>query len=320
MPSGILGDKFGRKKIMVPGFMLFAIFIALASGSSSFAIFIGFWMLVGAAQGSYYGPQFALSSEDIPPKWITVGSAIINCGMSFGISFGYLLSSFMVQRMETSWKAPFFAIAIPIGIVALLMAFFVRERVKPLDAAAQMANAAAKQDFKFFDLFKNRNLVMAYITTFCSIDGFFVIITWLPYYLQQERGMSTLESAGLASIVPWITIIGCLICSYASDKLGRRKPVVLCMMPLSLVAIWGIVASDSTYVLMAVLVLYGLIGKIVLNPVLVALVADNAPKASLSTAFSLYNFFGMASSIFAPMATGYLADATGSQQAVAEAA
>jgi len=312
VPSGVLGDKIGRKRIMVPGFLLFALFMALASGSSTFFIFMVFWVLVGAAQGSYYGPQFALSSEAIPKQWITVGSAIINCGMSFGISFGYFLSSYMVQEMGTSWKAPFFAVAIPIAVVALLMAFFVRERVKPLDAAAQAANAAAKQDFKFFDLFKNRNLVMAYITIFCSIYGFFVIITWLPYYLQKERGMSVLESAGLASIVPWIAIIGCLICSYASDKLGRRKPVVLCMMPLSLIAIWGIVASSSTVVLMAVLVLYGLIGKIALNPVLVALVADNAPKASLSTAFSLYNFFGMASSIFAPMATGYLADATGS--------
>lgn len=315
VPSGILGDKFGRKTIMVPGFLLFAVFMALASGSTSLTIFMVFWVLVGAAQGSYYGPQFALSSEAIPKKWITVGSAIINCGMSFGISFGYFLSSYMVQEMGTSWKAPFFAVAIPIGVVALLMAFFVRERVTPLDKATQTANAAAKEDFKFFDLFKNRNLVMAYITIFCSIYGFFVIVTWLPTYLQKERGMSMLESAGLTSIVPWIAIIGCLVCSYASDKLGRRKPVVLCMMPLSLIAIWGIVASSSTTVLVIVLVLYGLIGKIALNPVLVALVSDNAPKASLSTAFSLYNFFGMGSTIFAPWATGYLADLTGSLNA-----
>ncbi|WP_255324702.1 MFS transporter [Budvicia aquatica] len=130
--------------------------------------------------------------------------------------------------------------------------------------------------------------------------------------MQQERGMDIVHAAGIASIVPWISVIGTLLCSYASDKMGRRKPVVLFMMPLSLVAIFGIVYSTTEVMLIVVLILYGFIGKISLNPVLVALVADNAPKASLSTAFGLYNFFGMASSIVAPIMTGFLADKTGS--------
>lgn len=68
---------------------------------------------------------------------------------------------------------------------------------------------------------------MAYITIFCSIYGFFVIITWLPNFLEVERGMNKIEASQIASIVPWISIIGTLLCSYVSDKLGRRKPVVL---------------------------------------------------------------------------------------------
>ncbi len=311
IPSGILGDIVGRKTILVPGFILFAAAIAMVSVSTSFAIFIALWMVVGAAQGTYYGPQFALSSEAIPKKWITLGSAIINCGMSFGISFGLFLSSVMVEKMHYNWTAPFWAISIPIFIIALAMLFFVRENAYSVNKADKAANAQAKSDFSFGDLFKNRNLVLAYITIFCSIYGFFVIITWLPYYLNKVRGMTMLEASGYTSIVPWISIIGTILCSYISDKLGRRKPVVLCMMPLSLVAIAGIVYSESNTVLIAVLVLYGFIGKIALNPVLVAVVSDNAPKAALSTAFGLYNFFGMASSILSPYITGWLSDRPG---------
>ncbi|VFS61071.1 putative 3-hydroxyphenylpropionic transporter MhpT [Leminorella grimontii] len=108
IPAGIYGDKIGRKKIMVPGFMLFAAFIASVSISPSFIIFIIFWMMTGAAQGAYYGPQYALSSEAIPKKWITLGSAVIGSGMSFGIALGYYLSSTMVDSFHTSWKMPFF--------------------------------------------------------------------------------------------------------------------------------------------------------------------------------------------------------------------
>lgn len=308
IPSGILGDKIGRKRVLVTGFTLYAIFIASVYFVPSFSVFLFLWILAGAAQGCYYGPQYALSSEAIPKKWITVGSAIIGSGMSFGIAMGYYLSSVMVSVYHTSWKMPFVLVAIPIVIVTLLMLFFVRERITP----ATSANNQIAPKGNFADLFKNRNLVLAYITIFCSIYGFFVIITWLPNYLEAERGMDKIEASQIASIVPWISIIGTILCSYVSDKLGRRKPVVLFMMPLSLVAIFGIVYSDSYAVLIAVLILYGFIGKISLNPVLIALVADNAPRASLSTAFGLYNFFGMAASICAPYVTGLIADKTGS--------
>ncbi|KES18333.1 Sugar phosphate permease [Gilliamella apicola SCGC AB-598-I20] len=306
IPSGILGDKIGRKRVLVTGFSLYAIFIAAIYFAPSFTIFLILWMLTGAAQGCYYGPQYALSSEAIPKKWITLGSAIIGSGMSFGIAIGYYLSSVMISVFNTSWKIPFVMVAMPIVIITVLMIVFIKDKSK-FSVASQTSEKT-----NFSQLFKNRNLVLAYITIFCSIYGFFVIITWLPNYLEVERGMNKIEASQIASIVPWISIIGTLLCSYVSDKLGRRKPVVLFMMPLSLIAIFSIVYCDSYAVLVAVLILYGFIGKISLNPVLIALVADNAPKASLSTAFGLYNFFGMAASICAPYFTGLIADKTGS--------
>lgn len=306
IPSGILGDKIGRKRVLVTGFSLYAIFIAAIYFAPSFTIFLILWMLTGAAQGCYYGPQYALSSEAIPKKWITLGSAIIGSGMSFGIAMGYYLSSVMISVFNTSWKIPFVMVAMPIVIVTILMFVFIKEKSN-FSVASQTSGKT-----NFSQLFKNRNLLLAYITIFCSIYGFFVIITWLPNYLEVERGMNKIEASQIASIVPWISIIGTLLCSYVSDKLGRRKPVVLFMMPLSLIAIFSIVYCDSYVVLVAVLILYGFIGKISLNPVLIALVADNAPKASLSTAFGLYNFFGMAASICAPYFTGLIADKTGS--------
>lgn len=314
VPAGLLGDRLGHKKVLVTGFMLFAVFIASISITPGFLGFIILWMMTGAAQGVYYGPQYAVSSSAIPKKWLTLGSAVIGSGMSFGIALGYQLSSISVNHFHTGWKLPFVIIALPVLIVALLMLFVIHRR-PPLPAGKAVQNETGEPPFRFTDLLKNRNLVLAYITIFCSIYGFFVIISWLPYYLQQERGMDMARASNIASIVPWISIIGTLIFSYMSDKLGRRKPVVLCMMPLSLVALFGIVYSTSETMLIAVLILYGLIGKISLNPILVALVADNAPKQALGTAFSLYNFFGMAASIFAPYVTGFIADRTGSLNA-----
>lgn len=333
VPSGIIGDKIGRKRVLVIGFMIYALFVGLVYFANTYALFVIIWMIAGAAQGSYYGPQYALSSEAIPPKHLAVGSAIIGAGMSFGIALGYEVSSSSFKA-GNDWRMAFVYMAIPIFITALLILFFIKEKVNNGNTA-QVATEK-KKNITFADfasLFKRRNLLMAYIAIFCSIYGFFVIITWLPTYLETERGMDKAVASRVASIVPWLSIIGTIFFSWVSDRLGKRKAVALFMLPLSLLSIFGIVYSGNldnstttstilglatnpqNILLLCVLVLYGFIGKISLNPVLLALTAENVPKSLLSTAFGLYNFLGMCGSILAPWMTGFIATKTGNLNA-----
>ena len=59
------------------------------------------------------------------------------------------------------------------------------------------------------------------------------------------------------------------------------------------------------------LCVYGLVDKLALDPVLVALVADSVDETNYSTAFGLFNFIGMSSSILAPIIAGAARDITG---------
>ncbi|UXR30719.1 MFS transporter [Staphylococcus simulans] len=307
IPSGIMGDKIGRKKILVPSFLVFGIFMVITGLMPSYFLFVIAWVIVGLAQGMFYSPQYALSSEAIPEKNITLGSALINSGMAFGTSIGYFISSISVSEMGMSWRIPFYIMAVPILIIAFLMYRIIKER--PRKQVQQDENIAP---FKMSSLFKNRNLILAYIIIFCSIYGFFMIITWLPYYLESERGINGAQVAFVASLVPWAAIPGSLFFSWLSDKLGRRKPVLMIMLPLAFIFTASIVFFDNLVILYIALIGYGIVGKISTNPVLIAVVADNAPKSALGTSFSVYNFIGMTASILAPYITGFLTDLTGS--------
>ena len=267
------------------------------------------WLFVGIFQGFYYGPQYGLSTEAIPKKHITLGSAIINSGMAFGISLGYFISSYTVGTLGMSWRAPFYIIAIPVVLIGLAMWWIIKD--KPKGQAQVGSQNEAPQKLKFKDLF-SRILICAYITIFCAIYAFFVVVTWIPYYLQHARGIDGTEVAIVSSLVPWAAIPGSILFSWIADKMGKRRPVLLVMIPLSIIAIVSIVAFDSMWVLYAALIGYGIFGKISTNPVLVAVVADNAPKHALGTAFGVYNFIGMCGSILAPYITGLLTDLTGS--------
>jgi MFS family permease len=307
IPSGILGDKIGRKKILIPSMIIFGIATAITGIMPTFLLFMIAWLIVGLAQGMFYGPQYALSSEAIPKQHITLGSALINSGMAFGTSIGYFISSYTVHEFGMNWHIPFFIIAIPILILAFLIYTVIKERPK-----TQLVDPTTTETkFQFSSLFKNRNLLLAYVIIFCSIYGFFMIITWLPFYLETERGINGAQVAFVASLVPWAAIPGSLFFSWLSDRLGRRRPVLLIMLPLAFLFTISIVLFDNIWILYLALIGYGIVGKISTNPVLIAVVADNAPKNALGTSFSVYNFIGMTASILAPYLTGYLTDMTG---------
>ncbi len=306
IPAGILGDRIGRKKVLVPGFILFGLFTAVTGSVRSFWQLIASRLVTGAGEGTYYGPQYGISSEQIPQQHRSLGSAIINSGMAFGIALGLMGSSWIAYTLGLGWRTPFYIMAIPTIITALLIWWLVKENPRNQGAAG-----AAKSG-SFLSLLRNRNLLLTYLMVFCSLFGFFMILTWLPYYLQTERGIPVKEIGNISSLVAWVSIPGGLLFARISDRLGKRRPLVMILVPIAALSLISIAFVQDVNQVIAAICVYGFFGKLALDPVLVAIVADSAPKEAYGTAFGIFNFVGMSSSILAPTIAGMISDTTGS--------
>nr|WP_238989680.1 MFS transporter [Staphylococcus sp. MI 10-1553] len=66
-------------------------------------------------------------------------------------------------------------------------------------------------------------------------------------------------------------------------------------------------------VLYIALILYGLLGKLAIDPVLITYVSDSVKEDVVAKALGMFNFFGMSSSVVAPWLTGLIGDMTGSK-------
>lgn len=312
VPCGMLGDKFGLKKILIIGFLIFGIFTGLTGIATSFAMLMLMRAFVGIGQGTYYGPQYALSSNAIPLKHRGFGSAIINSGMAFGISLGLIGAGFIMNTMGLNWRYSFYIFAIPTVLIGVLFRIVIREEAPAGETEQASAQAENVQGAAPKGKGLSRNIIAIYVMVFCSLFGFFVIQTWLPYFLENERGIAASQVGFISSLVAWTSIPGALIFSRLSDKLRRRKLFIVIQVIVALLSIMGCVYFQNFNLMIACLAIYGLTGKLALDPILVASVADNAPTGNRGTIFSIYNFVGMSASIVAPYVAGFISDRTGS--------
>ena len=315
IPAGAFSDKFGRKKLLVTGFIIYGILTGVSGLMAGFTGFLVARALAGLSSATYFGPQFALSSEAIPEKNRTVGSAIINSGSGLGIAFGFILSSTLVLENGMSWSVPFYIFGVLTVLVGILIAVIVKEKNqdKTLKQSERLEESSTKgEKVSVLSLLKNRNLLITFLVLFCSIYGFTVVVTWLPKFLETERGFRGTQVGLIAALVPLASIPGALIASYISDRLGRKKPFAFVLIPISAIALWATVYVQDTALLITALLIYGLFGKIALDPILLATVSEHVDKSAYGIAFGLFNFIGMISSVIAPWFVGFLADKTGS--------
>lgn len=318
IPAGMLVDKFGKKAVVIPGFLLFTIAALIIGNAHSITmIYIGS-LLAGLGCGSYYGSAWSLSAENIPSEHRGFASAIINTGSALGMGISLLATSFLVKSLGMPWQYMLYIIAALLLCLVAGFAIIIKEQPK-IKQAKQNDNiikttATQQVELQTSHSFFSSRMVASYIMYFATCYGYYMIVSWLPNFLETERGFTGGSIGSASSLVAFAAIPGALIISKISDKYRNKR--LLFIIALELIAaatLLTTVQSATITFLLAGLIFYGLFGKLTVEPILISHVAETAPKTNYGTSFGVFNFFGMSSSVIAPPLTGYLADFTGTK-------
>lgn len=321
IPAGMLVDKFGKKVVVIPGFILFTIATLLIGNATSINMIYAGSLLAGLGCGSYYGSAWSLSAENIPSENRGFASAIINTGSALGMGISLLATSFFVKSLGMPWQYMLYIIAAL--LVCLVIAFAVVIKEEPKHRAKKEAaktEAKAVQDTPVSSVppsksaFFTGQMIASYIMYFATCYGYYMIVSWLPNFLETERGFTGGNIGSASSLVAFAAIPGALIISRISDKFQDKR--ILFIVTLEIIAAITLlvtIQASTTTLLLIGLVSYGLFGKLTVEPILISHVAETAPKTGYGTSFGVFNFFGMSSSVIAPPLTGFLADQTGTK-------
>jgi len=319
IPAGFLVDKIGKKTVLLPGFVVFALAALLISQASSISMIYTGSFLAGIGCGSFYGSAYYLTSQNIPKEKKSFSTAIVNSGSAVGSGFGMILSSFIVIQMNMPWQTMMYLSAFLIVCMTIAFALVIhsnKEDVSFLEsqaAAKEETTDQPKEKVSLSTLFSLR-MLFTYVLYFATCYAYYMTVTWLPNFLGTERGFQGVAIGFSSSLVAFASIPGALFFSRLADKYMHKKVTFIVILEVlaALMLLVTVQATNSTFLMIA-LILYGFLGKLAVEPIIISWLGENAPKVGVGTTLGVFNFFGMMSSVIAPTLTGSISDATGSK-------
>lgn len=312
IPTGFLADKFGSKRVLLIGFGLQSIAVLLSGFARSYEQFLLTRVIAGAGQATYFACQFEIISNIVPPERKAFGNSASVAGSALGTGLGMVFGR-LLSGTSLGWRLSF----IVLGIISVLFVIAIIKEVPGSRKHEQIHDSPIHEAVNGTHSSKHLSrppwvfLTFFSVSHFLSMYGFYLMLAWLPYYLETIRGFDAGLAAAIPVVMPFVMAPATIAGGYVADKFGSKSLVVNACLPLSAVATLAIPKTDTVAGLAFVLAIYGATGKLVIDPGLIAYVTESAPPESKGTILAVFNFAGALAMAVAPVVTGYIAERTG---------
>ena len=218
---GLMADRYGRRLPLMIDLVFFSIVEVLSGLAPNYATFMVLRALFGIGMGGEWGVGASLAMEKVPRRWRGVLSGLLQ----EGYATGYLLAAcaFFFVYPHFGWRAMFF-----LGGAPALLAVFIRLKVKESDVWAKTRHddwsqlgRAIVSNWRLF-LYLALMMTMMNFVSHGTQDMY-------PTFLQKQRGFSPRQAAVIAMIYNVGAICGGIVIGYLSDRIGRRRAMVIAL-------------------------------------------------------------------------------------------
>jgi predicted MFS family arabinose efflux permease len=293
---GGLGDRWGRRPLMLVGASLFAASVLAYPLASSPAVLAALRLLTGAGEAFFFVGAVTAVFDLAPPERRGEAISFASLALYMGIGIGPLIGELAIERVGfvAAW-----VLAATAALTALVMALRVPD-TRPGDAAGEAPGSSARHRLV------HRAGLLPGLVMLTSILGMAGFLTFVPLYAI-DIGMdgSRLVLLVFAGIVVGIRSVGARI----PDRLGAarttRMALALSAAGLALVGTWRSPAG-----LLAGTVIFA-VGIALFTPAVMALAVEGvAPQERASVIGTTSAFLDLAFGL-GPASLGFVAAAIG---------
>ena len=223
--AGLLGDRLGRKPVLVGCVATFGVFSLLTTISTDLATLATLRFLTCLGLGGGVPLSIALATDYAPqesPRRLVI---LMSAGLSIGSTAGGLLARQFVSSL--GWKAIFIAGGLPPLLLIPLLILFLPECFA---FRGVMAPARQVGPLVLFRHGLALQTIVLWIVNLGSMLGLFFILSWLPAILHAQ-GFSPTDSIFVATIYALGSVLGIAITAPIVDRFGAER-VIACVLGL----------------------------------------------------------------------------------------
>lgn len=331
LPIGVMLDRFTARSINSVGIALWSLAMAATAGAWSFATLLVMRLIMGAGEATSIPSCGRIVREWMPAQERGVANVFWSAGSFLGPALGAVVVAAIANAWD--WRAAFLALG-ALGFLWLacnLMWFDRPETAKWLSADERKKilseRSAGSPDeigargnpAVLLELLGSPSQWGAMIAQAAGIYALYLLLFWLPSYLQDTRHL-TIMKTGLYTAIPWaIAVPVSIVIGAISDRLlkrdtllagGRRTAVIACVLLAATVALVPFTHNTTLILTLFALSLIGINAAVSLN---ISLITDLVQRArDVGKAISLLILSGNLCGLTAPIVTGYIVARLGS--------
>lgn len=298
--SGIISDKLQKRKPLVFIGQLLRLLISLLYFANSWWLVLFLRFLDRSGKGIQVAPRDALlslsSDEKSQGEAFGLSRAFDNIGAVVGLLLAAVIISLTAKNSTLLSHDIFQKIVllafIPMFGALILLLFFIQD-IKITRRSLNQPKLNLIADKKFFVL-----LSIIFIFTLGNSSDAFLILK------AQQSGFSLVSIFLLLALFSFTASLVNIPAGIVSDRIGRKKTIVLGWSIYSLIYLGFGVTANQTVVLV-LFIAYGIYFGLT-EGVLKAFVADVIPPGKKGTAYGLYNFVSGGTLLFSSMIAGFL--------------
>lgn len=234
---GMLGDRWGRKRVLATTLILMAVStlsIGLipgyeSIGSTATVLLLLARLVQGFSTGGEYAGAMTFIAESTPDK----KRGVMSSGLEVGTLIGYIAGAGFVTLLTLAlgsdtmvrwgWRIPFL-VAGPMGLIG----YYLRERLEETPAFEAMEEARDRESYlSVRDILASywRTLLIGMVMVFFYNVVNYTVLSYMPSHLSAVLGYGETRGLLLIVVVMAIMIPIVLLMGYFSDRVGSKRVV-----------------------------------------------------------------------------------------------
>ena len=228
VPMGMIVDRFGPRVVSAAGIGVWSLATILTGFAGGFGSLVATRIAIGVGESTTHSAGNRVIREWIPASERGLAMSIFNSGAYFGPAVGALVIGALVTAF--GWRPAFYACGL-IGFVWLVV--WLVEYRRPEHAGwlggaerefilrecnADGALARAGPALGVSGLLYKRVMWATMLTQGCAVYTQYLFLTWLPGYLQSQKGISIMASALLMALPYLGAVVLGILAGRASDR------------------------------------------------------------------------------------------------------